>query len=615
MRMLQVSRYANGRPVIGGVVLAAASGLVFWTAVFASDDTTVGNSLQTPPSTEADATDLGDVGLTDQKGAIITIDGTISDVTTDSIERRVAAARDQGVDVIIFEVDTPGGYVTSALDICDYIKNLEGVKTVAWINTQAYSAGSMISVACDEIVMARASVLGDCGVILAGPTGPQEVPEQIRAKAESPVLEQFRDSASKNGYDVLLCESMVIKEMEIYWVENSKTGERRFVNLEDKEELIEAETKSTTILGVEIPSLIDTKPEWKLVETYYDPINERFIVLILHIDFGNGVADIMLAVSDDSDPNGTWHKFRIDAVVPSGGTDYWADYPQVGLNQDAIAISGNMFGFAGGSNGAHVFVVKMEGLLNGTVADVTGFPMPAVFSLQPADNLGTNANPVIYGLVRETFSSMQIFAWENLTTTPTMVSTTTAIPTWSYASSGADTTGGRKLDNLPFHFMDSGFRDGKMVAAHVVALSPGDGRSTVDWYEFDVNSWPESASVTLAQSGKIELPIAEHAFMPAITKNALGDISVIYTRSSTSIGADIVISSRKVDDAPGTLSPPTLLKSSTGINFQPGIGRWGDYFSAVVDPVDDSTFWGVGEIIRRSLPSVNELLARLNGAP
>ncbi len=269
--MLQVSRYANGRRA----AVALATGLVLWTAVFASDDTTVGNSLQTPPPTEADATDLGDVGLTDQKGAIITIDGTISDVTTDSIERRVAAARDQGADVIIFEVNTPGGYVTSALDICDYIKNLEGVKTVAWINTQAYSAGSMISVACDEIVMARASVLGDCGVILAGPTGPQEVPEQIRAKAESPVLEQFRDSASKNGYDVLLCESMVIKEMEIYWVENTKTGERRFVNLEDKEELIEAESKSTTILGVEIPSLIDTKPEWKLVETYYDPINER----------------------------------------------------------------------------------------------------------------------------------------------------------------------------------------------------------------------------------------------------------------------------------------------------------------------------------------------------
>ena len=328
--------------------------------------------------------------------------------------------------------------------------------------------------------------------------------------------------------------------------------------------------------------------------TYYDPINERFIVIALHADFGNEISDILLAVSDDTDPNGTWHKFRIESKVD----DNWFDYPQVGLNQDAIAISGNMFGFAGGSNGAHVFVVKMEGLLNGVMADVTGFPMPSVFSIQPADNLGPNANPVLYGVVRDTFSSMQIFAWENLLTTPTMVSTTTAIPTWSTATRGADTTGGRKLDNLPFHFMDSGFRDGKMVAAHTVALSSGDGRSTVDWYEFDLNSWPESGSVTLAQSGKIQLPGAEHAYMPAITKNALGDISVIYTRSSTAIGADVVISTRKVGDAPGTLSPPTLLKSSTGINFQGGVGRWGDYYSAVVDPVDDTTFWGVGEIIR-----------------
>jgi len=209
----------------------------------------------------------------DVVGAIVTISGEITDVTTESIKRRVAHAIDSGAKVIIFEMDTPGGYVTSALDICNFIKNLHDVKTVAWVNSSAYSAGSMISVACDEIVMTRASTLGDCGVILGGPTGPQAVPEQIRAKAESPVLEQFRDSAAKHGYDRLLCESMVVKEYEVYWVENIATGERRFVEADEKDDLLGKAKKTTSVLGLEVPLLAASKAEWKLVEHFPpDPV-------------------------------------------------------------------------------------------------------------------------------------------------------------------------------------------------------------------------------------------------------------------------------------------------------------------------------------------------------
>lgn len=203
---------------------------------------------------------------------IIPITDMISDVTTVSIKRRVETAMERGVEVIVFKIHTDGGYVTSALEICDYIKNLDDVKTVAWIHTKAYSAGSMIAVACNETVMARSSVLGDCGVILGGLTGPQEVPEQLRAKAESPVLEQFRDSAQRNQYDVLLCEAMVVKEHEVYWIENVDTGRREFVEKEEMEKRCEAEPKTTKLFGIDILPSDDAKPEWRLVETYDDPI-------------------------------------------------------------------------------------------------------------------------------------------------------------------------------------------------------------------------------------------------------------------------------------------------------------------------------------------------------
>ena len=44
-----------------------------------------------------------------RQGAILPITGEISDVTFESLERRVAQARADGASVLIFEIDTPGG--------------------------------------------------------------------------------------------------------------------------------------------------------------------------------------------------------------------------------------------------------------------------------------------------------------------------------------------------------------------------------------------------------------------------------------------------------------------------------------------------------------------------
>ena len=73
-------------------------------------------------------------------------DDMISDVTLKSLERRVAIAREDGADLLIFEMNTPGGMVSSAMEICNLIRDLTDVKTVAWVHPKALSAGAMISV-------------------------------------------------------------------------------------------------------------------------------------------------------------------------------------------------------------------------------------------------------------------------------------------------------------------------------------------------------------------------------------------------------------------------------------------------------------------------------------
>ena len=216
---------------------------------------------------------------------IVPIHGEINDIMTRSIDRRLEEARRQGVKTVIFEMDTPGGLVTSALDISKRIKKLqdEQIRTVAWVRDQAYSAGALISVACQRIVMSTTASIGDCAPIMIDPVGGlQELGDAERAKVESPVLEEFRESASRNGYNALLCRAMVTVGEEVWWIENPQTGEKRFVRAEEKERLTglraPAKTEGATSAPAAPTDDEDAAGAWRLVKTYADPFGKERLV-------------------------------------------------------------------------------------------------------------------------------------------------------------------------------------------------------------------------------------------------------------------------------------------------------------------------------------------------
>lgn len=161
--------------------------------------------------------------------AVIPIQGDIYGFTFESMQRRVDRAMAQGADVIVFEIDTNGGVLLTALDISKYIKGLS-VPTVAWINPKALSAGIMIAAACDEIVMSPASVTGDCAPInlFMMNMGPTE-----RGKMLIPVLVEFRDSARRNNYEYAMFHAMCTLDAELFLIEHTETGEQRLVNQVD----------------------------------------------------------------------------------------------------------------------------------------------------------------------------------------------------------------------------------------------------------------------------------------------------------------------------------------------------------------------------------------------
>ena len=159
---------------------------------------------------------------------IVPIRTQITDLTRDFLDRCITEAESHGAACIVLDLNTPGGQVSSAMDISRRLKNLD-VHTVAWVNTEAISAGALISLACDEIIVAPRGKIGDCAAIMIGPEGLQSLGKTERAKLDSYIFAEFRDSARANGYPLELCEAMVTLGPAIYRIKNEATKETRYV--------------------------------------------------------------------------------------------------------------------------------------------------------------------------------------------------------------------------------------------------------------------------------------------------------------------------------------------------------------------------------------------------
>jgi membrane-bound serine protease (ClpP class) len=167
-----------------------------------------------------------------RKAVVVQLEGEINDFTFKDMVRRFREADQMGAQAIVLEINSYGGAVVSGLDTSRFIKQ-QNKPVIAFVKQKAISAGVMIAMACDGIYMAPHSAIGDSAPIAIDPTGGlQPLGAAERAKIESPIVEDFRDSAIRNGYSPLLAEAMVVVGREVYYVQN-KGGEKRFVDGEE----------------------------------------------------------------------------------------------------------------------------------------------------------------------------------------------------------------------------------------------------------------------------------------------------------------------------------------------------------------------------------------------
>ncbi|MFM7189016.1 MAG: beta strand repeat-containing protein [Armatimonadota bacterium] len=325
-------------------------------------------------------------------------------------------------------------------------------------------------------------------------------------------------------------------------------------------------------------------------KAYYDRTNQRYVIVVLELDTATETSKVLVAVSDDANPNGTWHRYRFEAKLTVSGTSYWLDYPGFGYNQDGYVITGNMFGFSSGWAGVQFLTIPSAPLLTGSPANVYSLRDGGGASAQVAECV--DASSAVYAIGAAGSNDHRLYALSNVgTSNPTLVSSTVAIPNYSGPTKRATSTGGQTLDAGDGRLYNAWWSNGRMLAAHAVQIGNNVG---IRWYEFSTTGWPGTGNPSLVQSGNISSNNYDY-FYPALAKDSSGAIGLVFGGSNASETANIFAAGRLTKDPLGNVGTPVNLGVSAGVGYTGG--RWGDYFGTEVDPVDGRTFWAVAETL------------------
>ena len=270
--------------------------------------------------------------------AVIQLEGLIYDYHLKSLKEQVDQALAQGASVIVIELDTPGGILDSALRISKYIRSIPAL-TVAWINPDAYSAGILIAAACQRIVMAPISATGDCAPIAMG----QNLMPTERAKALSPLLLEFRESAIQNGHEYLLFHAMCVLGIEVYQVRHTQTGQERLVNQADYAVMVKGASPDGSFLNSLWPSspeedlsVMEAKVtvateadrgQWELVKKIHD--GQTLLTVSQNGAIEVGLADAVVKDTQELQQFLGASQLKVYSPNPLALTAYWLSQPWV----------------------------------------------------------------------------------------------------------------------------------------------------------------------------------------------------------------------------------------------------------------------------------------------
>jgi hypothetical protein len=328
----------------------------------------------------------------------------------------------------------------------------------------------------------------------------------------------------------------------------------------------------------------------------WDAGSGRWFAGILDVSLGGEI----MAVSQTSDPAGTWNIYRVQYPSTAGGITAGGcpDQGKGGVDNNVVGLGFNEFSESGVAGcpaaatfqgaGLEVFN-KAQMMAGATVNFVFTDPIASFFSLIPADTLTASATT-------EYFSSLNSgtgTALHRVTSTgvpPAAVTLTQladiTVPSYSNPPAASQKGTTTKIDAGDDRTQNVVALGKMMTVAATVGCKPtGDTTTRACGRVYEVNNGTNTlkSSRTISKSGT-------YFFYPAATLIGTGTVAVAVARSSSTTFGSLYTTAGTWG---GALATPVKVKAGTATNTT---GRYGDYFAAAPQPGTTNKFWVAGEI-------------------
>jgi ATP-dependent protease ClpP protease subunit len=135
------------------------------------------------------------------------------------VRQCLETAVNDGLEVVILEIESPGGLVVEMEAICETIIEYHDRLYIVAYPQEAYSAAAIITMSCRHIVVHPDSQFGAAVMIRGGGAGG---PSAVDAKFASPHYARQRRYMQASGQPYEVIQAMTIQPIELWW--NEKEG-------------------------------------------------------------------------------------------------------------------------------------------------------------------------------------------------------------------------------------------------------------------------------------------------------------------------------------------------------------------------------------------------------
>ena len=151
------------------------------------------------------------------------------------LKSSIKTAEEENVDAIIFEIDTPGGFVDAAEDIVNLLDSTS-IRKIAYINSEALSAGAYLALHTDEIYMSPNGSIGAAAVIDSSGNAADK-------KATSAWIAKMINAAERSGKDPRFAQAMADENVDL---PEYRAGKGELLTLSSRE-AVEVEYSEGTV--------------------------------------------------------------------------------------------------------------------------------------------------------------------------------------------------------------------------------------------------------------------------------------------------------------------------------------------------------------------------------